>query len=248
MGRTIALSIVVLLAIGGTRAVVPKAVAQTAPVSISGSWQIVSQNNGPSPVCVFEQAGNDFTGSCIGPNAKGAITGTITGDQPRWHWQWVAYGGHFSGSFDFMGTLKPNNTITGVILRRGTDLSLNFTAERQSVSAAPEPRRVPTTTTNKAPNLDEDVARIRSRAGLSPTSAYRPADPDDRAGRSPTSAYRPADPDDPATVAKLWETARHIFGGPMGMMGTSAYPKAEAWVAKQLDTLRAQQPLIYPAR
>jgi hypothetical protein len=106
-------------------------------MSISGSWQIVSQNNGPSPECVFDQAGNDFTGLCIGPNARGAITGTITGDQPRWHWQWVTYAGNSSGSFDFMGTLKPNNTITGVILRRGTDLSLNFTAKRQSIASTP---------------------------------------------------------------------------------------------------------------
>jgi hypothetical protein len=143
-------------------------------MSISGSWQIVSQNNGPSPDCTFEQAGNDLTGSCIGPNAKGAITGTITGDQPRWHWQWVTYAGNSSGSFDFLGTLKPDNTITGVILRRGTGLSLNFTAKRQSVAAtaapvsAPEARRAqwnwaqedtygtkPTTTPGPAPRVME---------------------------------------------------------------------------------------------
>jgi hypothetical protein len=250
-------------------------------MSISGSWKIVSQNNGPSPVCVFGQAGNDFTGSCIGPNAKGAITGTITGDQPRWRWQWVTYAGNSSGSFDFMGTLT-NNTITGVILRRGTDLSLNFTAERQSVSAAPEPRSVPTTTTNKAPSLDEAVAQIRRRAAQSPTSAYRPGDPDDPAtvaklwdtagrlfgfngvipsGQSEKAEAwvakqldtlraqqpRPADPDDPATIAKLWDTARRVFGF-NGVIPSGQSEKAEAWVAKQLDTLRAQQPLIYPAR
>jgi hypothetical protein len=107
--------------------------APSQAVEISGPWKIDSQN-GPSPICGFEQAGNNLTGSCIGPNAKGTITGTIVGDQVRWRWQWVAYTANSSAAFDFIGTLTPNNTITGWVFRRGTNLSLNFTAKRHQPS------------------------------------------------------------------------------------------------------------------
>ena len=101
--------------------------AEVAPVNISGPWKIDS-GNGPSPVCGFEQAGNNLTGSCIGLKAKGTITGTIIGEQVRWHWQWVTYAGNVAAAFDFIGTLRPDNTITGMIERRDIGLSVNFTA------------------------------------------------------------------------------------------------------------------------
>jgi hypothetical protein len=76
MNKTI-LSILISGAIFGLSLSV---LAETGPVNISGSWKIESQN-GPTPICAFEQVGDNLTGSCIGPNAKGSITGTIIGLQ-----------------------------------------------------------------------------------------------------------------------------------------------------------------------
>ena len=110
--------------------------AEVAPVNISGAWKIESKN-GPSPVCGFEQAGNNITGSCTGPNANGTITGTIFGEQVRWHWQWGTYAGNAAAAFDFKGILRPDNTITGVVKRPEIGLSLNFTAKRAQSTSGP---------------------------------------------------------------------------------------------------------------
>src|SRR5262249_40205874 len=100
-------------------------------INISGAWKIDSEN-GPSPLCRFDQVGNNLTGSCEGPQAKGTLGGAVTAQQVRWHWQWVTHSGGSAGAFDFNGTLKPDNTITGTIERREIGFSLNFTAKRQS--------------------------------------------------------------------------------------------------------------------
>jgi len=55
----------------------------------------------------------------------------------RWRWQWVTYFGNKAATFDFTGSLRPDNTITGMVKRRETGFSLNFTAKRQSIAAAP---------------------------------------------------------------------------------------------------------------
>src|ERR1035441_4414683 len=117
MGRIITLSIAVLATIVGTGVFLSSASAEVAPVNISGPWKIDSQN-GPSPICGIEQTGNNLTGSCIGPNAKGTITGKIIGEQVRWRWQWVTYTGNSAAAFDFIGTLRPDNTISGIIERQ----------------------------------------------------------------------------------------------------------------------------------
>jgi clan AA aspartic protease (TIGR02281 family) len=123
--------------------------AEVAPANISGSWQIETPQNGPSPRCVFRQEGNNLTGSCTGPKAEGTITGTIIGDQVRWRWQWVTYTGNAAAAFDFIGTLGLDNTITGMLERRETGFSLNFRANALSV-ARRENNSGPSTST--APN------------------------------------------------------------------------------------------------
>jgi hypothetical protein len=98
--------------------------------NISGSWKIDSKN-GPSPLCGFIQAGNNLTGSCTGPKSAGTITGNIVGKKVQWRWQWATYAGDAAAAFDFVGTLGPDNTITGMVERQEIGLSLNFTAVRQ---------------------------------------------------------------------------------------------------------------------
>jgi predicted aspartyl protease len=125
--------VAILCAVLGFSTSAPTA-AEVVPVNISGAWKIDTQN-GPVPVCGFRQAGNNLTGSCAGPIAVGTITGTIIGRQVRWRWQWVAYAGVNAAAFEFVGTLQPDNTITGTVERGEIGFSRNFTAKRGFVAA-----------------------------------------------------------------------------------------------------------------
>lgn len=98
--------------------------------NISGTWKIDS-GNGPSPLCGFIQVGNNLTGSCTGLKSAGTIVGNIVGKQVQWRWQWTIYAGDAAAAFDFIGTLRPDDTITGMVERREIGLSLNFKAVRQ---------------------------------------------------------------------------------------------------------------------
>ena len=139
------------------------------PANISGSWKIDSQN-GPTPICAFEQVGDNLTGSCIGPNAKGTITGTIIGTQVRWRWQWVTYAGNSSGAFDFTGTLRPDNTVTG-LLSRQTGLSLNFTARRQSTAPATA-QQSPAQQTSQARQIQKYQPPLTAQQIAHPSNFY----------------------------------------------------------------------------
>src|SRR6516164_2879392 len=87
LGRIIALSLTVFISIG---LVLRSALGEVAPVNVSGSWTIDSQA-GPV-MCRFQKyAGNNFTGSCVGQDGQGTVTGTINGKEVQWRWQWVAY-------------------------------------------------------------------------------------------------------------------------------------------------------------
>jgi hypothetical protein len=161
MGRIITLSMVVLMTIGGGGVVLSSTSAEGAPVNISGPWIIDSQN-GPSPICGFEQAGNNLTGSCIGPKAKGTITGTIIGEQVHWRWQWVTFTSNSAAAFDFVGTLRPDNTITGMVERREIGLSLNFTARKmaqRSENRPAQPQERSQTTATPATSSPEAEAK-----------------------------------------------------------------------------------------
>jgi len=160
MRRTVTLSTAVAI-LCAALGFLTSASSEVAPINISGPW-IIDGQNGPSPVCGFEQAGNNLTGSCIGPNAKGTITGTIIGEQVRWHWQWVTYAGNVAAAFDFIGTLRPDNTIKGMIERRDIGLSVNFTAKRQFVVSDK---------TNRILARPAEPAQYTSASGPSPLAA-----------------------------------------------------------------------------
>jgi hypothetical protein len=98
-------------------------------VNISGTWKIESQNDVVAPLCAFKQVGNDLTGSCTGPNAVGAVTGMIEGNQLRWTWQWRAYVDGTAGQHGFTSTLVSDNTINGKVERAGGP-SFDFKATR----------------------------------------------------------------------------------------------------------------------
>lgn len=100
---------------------------------MSGAWKIDTRG-GPVPVCKFVQVNNDLSGSCVGPQATGTVTGTVVGPTVRWHWQWTTYVGNATGSFDFVGNVQTDNTITGTVERRELGLSFDFTATRQSIA------------------------------------------------------------------------------------------------------------------
>jgi hypothetical protein len=132
LGRIIALSLTVFISIG---LVLRSALGEVAPVNVSGSWTIDSQA-GPV-MCRFQKyAGNNFTGSCVGQDGQGTVTGTINGKEVQWRWQWVAYTGNSADALDFEGTLASDDAITGSvkwnILPFKTTGRLHFTARRQS--------------------------------------------------------------------------------------------------------------------
>ena len=56
-------------------------------------------------------------GSCTGPEAGGALTGSDCWEkQVRWTWQWKTYGDDRPGAFNFVGTLVSDDTITGKVV------------------------------------------------------------------------------------------------------------------------------------
>jgi hypothetical protein len=98
------------------------------PNALSGAWKIETRG-GPTPLCSLVHVGNKLNGSCDEPLATGTVTGTVVGPTVRWRWQSAA-------AFDFVGTLGPDNTITGTVERREIGLSSRFTAKRQSQANA----------------------------------------------------------------------------------------------------------------
>jgi hypothetical protein len=113
---------------------------------ITGAWKIGTQG-GPVPLCNMVQSGDSLSGWCVGPFATGTLTGTLVGQTARWRWQWVRRDGQAAAAFDFMGILRPDDTITGTVERREIGMSLNFTAKRQLVvsgpGSAPAPHAAP---------------------------------------------------------------------------------------------------------
>ena len=61
----------------------------------------------------------------------------VVGSAVRWRWQWVTYGGNAAASFDFAGTVTPNNRMTGTLKRRETGWSITFAAKRITPAFGP---------------------------------------------------------------------------------------------------------------
>jgi hypothetical protein len=84
-----------------------------------------------TPICKFSQAGNQLTGFCKGPNARGPASGIVDGAGLAWQWSTSATTAvGLSGVQSFRGRIYPDGVI------RGTSRSSNlpgrgtFTAQR----------------------------------------------------------------------------------------------------------------------
>jgi len=87
----------------------------------SGEWsvsgQIISGNliTIASPLCRFQQNGNQLTGICTGPNSRGSAAGFVNGASLSIQWQMMATDNiGLSGVSSFNGTLGPDNVVRGL--------------------------------------------------------------------------------------------------------------------------------------
>ncbi len=89
-------------------------------VNIAGTWQVAGQAaaNGvimtANPTCEFEQVGQRVSGTCIGPNATGPLTGVVSGRSVSWTWTHRATTlAGISGVTNFNGTYVDRHLIRG---------------------------------------------------------------------------------------------------------------------------------------
>ncbi len=94
------------------------AAAQTP--NIAGVWQVSGQIAygarfaNASPTCTFRQAGGKLSGECVGPNARGPLTGLISGRSVSWTWSNVATTGiGVTGRTGFNGAWVDAHLIRG---------------------------------------------------------------------------------------------------------------------------------------
>ena len=85
--------------------------------SVSGTivagGQIVAS---ATPVCTFQQAGSQLSGTCKGPNAVGPAVGTVEGASVAW--QWAANADTREGTSNivrFHGTVGADGVIRGAV-------------------------------------------------------------------------------------------------------------------------------------
>jgi hypothetical protein len=112
--------------------------AVAAGVNFAGEWsvsgQIVAGNlfTIVSPVCRFQQNGNQLTGTCTGPNARGSAVGLVNGASVSFEWQMHATDSiGLSGVSSFNGRLGPDNVVRGLWTYSGRPgASGQFSAQR----------------------------------------------------------------------------------------------------------------------
>jgi predicted aspartyl protease len=96
-------------------------------LNVSGSWKITS--SGVAPVCDIVQTDTALKGFCSGPQAKGELNGTVTGQAIHWQWKRVANANGATSLWNFSGTMSADNTISGFAEQGGR--SAPFTATKQ---------------------------------------------------------------------------------------------------------------------
>jgi hypothetical protein len=107
--------------------------------NVSGTWSAsaVFQQNGQivyttTPVCTFEQSGDQLTGTCKGPHAGGPITGTANGTNVSWRWEATANATGKTGVSTWTGTLDADGVIRGHMSGSSMPgVTAPFTAQRQ---------------------------------------------------------------------------------------------------------------------
>ena len=67
-----------------------------------------------SPVCTFQQNGNQLTGTCTGPNSRGSAVGLVNGAGVTFQWQMISTDSiGLSGIASFSGKLGPDSVVRG---------------------------------------------------------------------------------------------------------------------------------------
>lgn len=94
---------------------------------VAGSWKIASPIG--VPLCSIAQNGDKLTGTCMGPQATGELTGTVTGESIRWQWKAAANSNGNVALLNFWGAMSTDKTITGFVISNGRAGS--FTATKQ---------------------------------------------------------------------------------------------------------------------
>lgn len=105
--------------------------------NIAGVWevhgQIVFGNRvaAANPTCTFRQAAGELSGECVGPNARGPLTGLIAGRSVSWTWfngATTAVG--VSGQTNFNGTYVDRHLIQGSMTSSAIPGTGTFTQTR----------------------------------------------------------------------------------------------------------------------
>jgi hypothetical protein len=111
-------SLIAVTCVGITLAAASAAVAQTP--NISGVWHVNGRARygavwaSATPTCTFRQIGNRLSGTCVGPAARGPLSGAIAGTRVSWTWSHVATRpGGVSGDTQFNGTYFNSRLIRG---------------------------------------------------------------------------------------------------------------------------------------
>ena len=106
-------------------------------VNIAGTWEVAGQMvaggavYAANPTCKFEQVGERVSGTCIGPNATGPVTGVVSGRSVSWTWTHGAttlVG--ISGVTNFDGTYVDRHLIRGEMSAPGFPGVGSFTQTR----------------------------------------------------------------------------------------------------------------------
>jgi hypothetical protein len=122
-------------ALGAGLFVASAAAAQTP--NIAGVWEVQGQivNGGgmasATPTCTFRQAAGRLSGECVGPNARGPLTGLISGRNVSWTWRNIpttAMG--VNGATNFNGVYVDSHLIRGSMTSSAVPGTGSFTQTR----------------------------------------------------------------------------------------------------------------------
>jgi hypothetical protein len=120
----------------GAGLIVTSAAAAGTP-NISGVWNVQGQAVygarivSVSPTCTFRQAAGQLSGECVGPNARGPLTGLIAGHNVSWTWRNVpttAVG--INGETGFNGVYVDAHLIRGTMTSTAIPGTGTFTQTR----------------------------------------------------------------------------------------------------------------------
>ena len=111
--------------------------AASAQPNVAGTWHVSGKIfygnlfSQATPTCHFVQNGSQLGGTCIGPNARGPIEGTVSGNSITWTWSHHAtdvVGA--TGITGFEGSFVNPRLIKGWMTSTGTPGRGRFTQSR----------------------------------------------------------------------------------------------------------------------